>query len=268
MRHPRLAAVAYYTALAVLCYGVLAYVVLPFAWTHYEHQRGLSGQPMQTRTAEGIPGDPINVGLVGTKDEVACAMRAAGWSAADPRTFLSSVEIADSVVLDRPYPDAPVSPLFYQGRREDLAFEKAAGRSADRRHHVRFWQVLDTGAEGRPVWFGAATFDQSVGVSHYTGEITHHIAPAVDDERDLLSNDLAKANIVAAIYEVSGVGPTLNGRNGGGDRFYTDGEIKISVLSAQCAATAAPPAQLPSPPLVQMKNSIWRSLAERLRGVE
>lgn len=266
MRHPRPAALAFYAVLAVLGYGALAYVLLPFAWTHYEHQRGLSGQAMQTRTAQGIPGDPINVGLVGTKDDVACAMRAAGWSPADPRTLLSSIEIADSVLLDRPYPDAPVSPLFYQGRREDLAFEKAAGRSAQRRHHVRFWQVLDAGAEGRPVWLGAATFDQSVGISHYTGEITHHIAPAVDDERDLLTGDLATANIVAAIYEVSGIGPTLNGRNGGGDRFFTDGEITISVLSPQCAETAAPPAQLPSPPLAQIKNSIWRALADRLKS--
>lgn len=263
VRHSRLAAVAYYTALAVLGYGVLAYIILPFAWTHHEHQKGLAGQPMRTHTADGIPGDPINIGLVGLKDDVTCAMHAAGWRPADARTLWSSVKIADSVILDRPYPDAPVSPLFYQGRREDLAFEKPAGRSADRRHHARFWQVLEAGAEGRPVWLGAATFDQSVGLSHYTGEITHHIAPDIDAERDLLTSDLAKANIVAATYEVSGIGPTLNGRNGGGDRFYTDGEIKISVLSPKCAATAQPLLELPSPPLAQIKNSIWRSLAGR-----
>ena len=132
-----------YAALALLVYVVMAYAVLPLAWTHYEHQKDLSGQPMQTRTADGIPGDPINIGLVGTKEDVLCAMRAAGWSPADPRTLWSSLEIADSVVFDRPYRDAPVSPLFYDGRREDLAFEKAAGTSAGRRHHVRFWQVLE-----------------------------------------------------------------------------------------------------------------------------
>ena len=31
------------------------------------------------------------------------------------------------------------------------------------------------------------------------------------------------------IYQVTGIGPTLIGRNGGGDRYYTDGEIKIIV---------------------------------------
>jgi len=96
-------------------------------------------------------------------------MPAAGWYPADPVTLRSSIEIAGSVLLDRPYRAAPVSPLFYLDRREDLAFEKPDGNSADQRHHVRFWKVLDQGEEKRPVWLGAVTFDRSVGVSRYTG---------------------------------------------------------------------------------------------------
>ncbi|HTM72135.1 MAG TPA: LssY C-terminal domain-containing protein, partial [Pseudolabrys sp.] len=104
---------------AVLIYGVTAYVLLPRAWTHYEHQKGLAGLTMVTHTAQGIPGDPINVGMVGTREDVLCAMHAAGWYPADPITFRSSVEIVGSVVLRRPYDDAPVSNLYYDGRRQD-----------------------------------------------------------------------------------------------------------------------------------------------------
>ena len=86
----------------------LAYLVLPALWTHYEHQKGLADLPMVTRTAQGIPGDPINVGLIGDEKEVLCAMNAAGWFPADPVTFRSSIEIAGSVLLDRAYKDAPV----------------------------------------------------------------------------------------------------------------------------------------------------------------
>ena len=39
-----------------------------------------------------------------------------------------------------------------------------------------------------------------------------------------------KAEIVEALYQVTGVGPTLNGRNGEGDRYYTDGEIHFARL--------------------------------------
>src|ERR1700743_3677528 len=163
-------------------YLLLAYVLLPRAWTHYEYQKGLAGFSMVTRTGDGIPGDPINVGLVGSKPEVLCAMRAAGWYRADPITLRSSIEIVGSVLFDRPYRDAPVSPLYFLGRREDLAFEKPVGSSADRRNHVRYWQVLAKGQEGRPVWLGSATLDLRVGLSRDTGQITHLIDPDIDGE--------------------------------------------------------------------------------------
>ena len=131
-------------------------LVLPALWTHHEHQKGLAGLDMVTRTAQGIPGDPINVGLIGEQADIICAMHAAGWYPADPITLKSSIEIVGSVLLDRPYKDAPVSNLYYLGRREDLAFEKPIGASADRRNHVRYWKVLDEGQEKRPVWLGAA----------------------------------------------------------------------------------------------------------------
>lgn len=248
----------------VIAYTILAYVALPALWTHHEHQRGLADLPMVTRTAQGIPGDPINVGLIGDRLDVLCAMQAAGWYPADPVTLRSSIEIVGSVLLDRPYRDAPVSPLFYLGRREDLAFEKPVGDSADRRHHVRFWKVLDQGQEKRPVWLGDATFDRGVGVSHYTGAITHHIAADVDADRNLLAADLETAGMVDAKYQVSGVGLTLTGRNGGGDPYYTDGEVWILRLVVACQKRTAPADIIPSPPATEIKDQIWHALADAL----
>ena len=267
-RHSKLRIALVVFAVVLLAYGLIAYIVLPRIWTHYEHQKGLAGLTMVTRTAQGIPGDPINVGLVGTKADVLCAMHAAAWYPADPITFRSSVEIVGSVVLDRPYRDAPVSNLFYQGRREDLAFEKPDGSSADRRQHVRFWEVLKRGDEGRPVWLGSATFDRGVGLSRDTGQVTHHIAPDIDAERDRLTDDLKTAKVVEAIYEVSGIGPTLAGRNGEGDRYYTDGEIKISRLVAGCNVKAETTVELDNPPLVNMKNVAWKAIAGMLETGE
>jgi LssY C-terminus len=245
-------------------YTVIAYLLLPALWTHYEHQKGLANLPMVTRTAQGIPGDAINVGLIGNEKEVLCAMNAAGWFPADPVTLKSSIEIAGSVLFDRAYKDAPVSPLFYLGRREDLAFEKPAGRSADRRHHVRFWKVLDKGEEQRPVWLGAVTFDKGVGISHFTGAITHHIDADIDAERELLANDIEHAGMATAKYQVTGVGLTLAGRNGGGDLYYTDGEVWVLRLVADCHKQDGPIATLPSPPATELKDQIWHAIAQSL----
>jgi len=244
----------------VVAYIGLAYGLAPQLWRHFEHQRAIADLAMTTVNALGIPGDPLNVGLEGSREDVLCAMNAAGWSPADPVTLKSSAAIVGSVLLNRPYARAPVSPLFYEGRHEDLAFEKASGRSPNTRHHVRLWKVLEAGDDGQPVWLGAATFDQSVGVSHYTGQITHHIAPDIDAERDELAADLAAAGKVQDIYETSGIGPTLNGHNAGGDRYFTDGEIVFSRLAEGCEAHLAKPTILPNPPATVAKNRFLRWL--------
>ena len=263
--HSRLERFLLLSLFVVIAYTLLAYLVLPAFWTHYEHQKGLAPLPMVTLTAQGIPGDPINVGLVGDEKDVLCAMQAAAWYRADPVTLQSSIEIADSVLLDRPYRDAPVSPLFYLDRREDLAFEKPDGNSADHRHHVRFWKVLDHGQEERPVWLGDATFDRSVGVSRYTGAITHHIDADIDAERKFLAVDLEAAGMVDAKYQVTGIGPTMAGRNGEGDVYYTDGEVWILRLVEACHKRTGPAAILPSPRATEIKDQLWQRIAETLR---
>src|SRR5260370_7328205 len=87
----------------VIAYALLAYVVLPALWTHYEHQKALATLPMVTRTAQGIPGDPINVGLVGEQRDVLCAMHAAGCYPADPVPPRSSIQIPATFFPYRPY---------------------------------------------------------------------------------------------------------------------------------------------------------------------
>ena len=57
---------------------------------------------------------------------------------------------------------------------------------------IRFWRIDNVDADGRPVWVGSAVYDERVGLSHTTGEVTHFTAPDVDAERDYLFHDLAQ----------------------------------------------------------------------------
>ena len=112
----------------LLVYLVTAYVILPLAWrTEIRRHPNLAGSPDITHTASGIPGDPLNIGLVGSKGDVIHAMTAAKWYPADPITFRSSVEIAVDSVFRRPDDEAPVSDLYLFGRKQDLGL-RAAGR--------------------------------------------------------------------------------------------------------------------------------------------
>jgi hypothetical protein len=213
----------------LVIYLGLAYLLLPEWWRFHFRHPALSAAPKTTRTAQGLPGDPLNVALVGTRQQVVQALIAAGWYPADPTTFRTSLHIVASVLAGRPYVDAPMSKLYLWGRRQDLAFERPVGSNPRRRHHVRFWRAETPDGQGRPLWLGAATFDRSVGFSHRTGQITHHIAADVDAERDQLFTDLERSGRLVREYSIRGLGPTNNGRNGGGDLYHTDGEIRVGV---------------------------------------
>ena len=95
----------------VVVWLLSAYVILPALWRHYEHHPACRWAPKTTRTAAEIPGDPLNVGLIGTEEEVVQTMIGLGWDPADPITAESSFLIAYSVLLDRPYADARQRPV-------------------------------------------------------------------------------------------------------------------------------------------------------------
>lgn len=218
----------------LLCalYLAAAYAVLPGIWASYAHfHPALDDVPGITITHTGIPGDPINVALIGTREELIRIMLLAKWSPADPITLKSSLRIAADTIFRREYVDAPVSSLFLFGRKEDLAFELPVGKDPKQRNHVRFWesQTLDT--DGRPFWLGAATFDERVGFSHTTGEITHHIDGNIDRERDRLFTDLTATNALEEVYTVTGFHKNLKGKNGGGDPWWTDGNLTVGVIA-------------------------------------
>ena len=212
-----------------LFWMTLAYGELPHLWSKHEHKRLGRSDEIVSYTSEDIPADPVNLRLVGAAGPIRCAFRRSGWSLADPLSARSALGIAGSVVLFRAYPNAPVSSLYLQDRVQDLAYEKDEGRTAHRRHHVRLWQVAPN------QWLGAATYDRGIGFSLFTLQVTHHIGPNVDAERDALAAILQRSGAHYLGSQPSRIPPQQWQRNGGGDRYITNGLIKTYVLnSASC----------------------------------
>lgn len=225
---------AWLIALVLVLWATSAYLVMPALWRRSTSRHpALDELPKITHTANGIPGDPLNLALIGTEAGLHNSLLDAGWRAADPLTWRTSLKIARTTVLRQSYDDAPVSHLYLWGRQEDSAFEKPVGHDPRKRHHVRFWRSERVDAEGRPLWAGAATYDERVGLSHTTGQITHHIAPDVDAERDQLMGDLQKAGGLADVLILEGYHETRTGKNGGGDPWRTNGDVKVGVLVSQ-----------------------------------
>jgi hypothetical protein len=214
----------------LVLYLLIAYLFVPLGWrTYTKRHPALEDAPRITHTGNSIPGDPLNVALAGTEEEVQSAMLTAKWFPADPITLKSSLRIAAGSVFHHSYDNAPVSNLFLFGRKQDLAFEQPVGDDPRRRHHVRFWRAEKVDEDGRPLWLGAATFDTKVGLSHTTGQITHHISPDLDKERDKLMEDLKEAGQLIDVNWVDGFQEKLEGKNGGGDPYHTDGRLEVGV---------------------------------------
>jgi LssY-like putative type I secretion system component LssY len=224
----------HWIVLLLFVYLALAYMLLPYLWRrHMANHPGLSDDtPRVTVTGNKIPGDPLNLGLVGTKSEIVRAMQAAGWKPADATTLASSLKIARTSVFRNSYETAPMSNLFVYGRKQDLAFQYPVGKDPRQRHHVRFWSSPNVDDDDRPVWLGAATFDKSVGIATTTLQVTHHIDGDVDTERDKLLEDLQRAGVLADLYWIDDFHEARQGRNGGGDLYRTDGRMGIGIVGS------------------------------------
>lgn len=218
-------------AAALLLYLAIAYFLLPAEWMRFARRHpALEDSPRISYTADGIPGDPLNVAFIATETELKRTMIQAHWYPADPLSLKSCLEIAEATVLKRPYDDAPVSSLYLFGRKEDLAFEQPVNDNPRKRHHVRFWCSDERGPDGRPIWFGSVTYDERVGLSRTTGQVTHHIDADIDAERDRLFHELQAANLLREVATISGFHLQRTGKNGGGDPWHTDGDLKMGTI--------------------------------------
>ena len=209
----------------------------------------------RTRTADGLLGDPVNLALLGSADQLHEAMRAAGWTRADPTTFYTGWRIVTATLRRRSYPNAPVSPLVLFGRREDFAYQQEVAGSPSKRHHVRFWRcppgwLLPGGFAVD--WLAAGTFDRSVGLSLFTLQITHKIENDVDTERDHVVAGIEQRVPAAEVRVLRDFFTGYHSRNGGGDRIQTDGDLPVIDLTAVPTVPAEPAPLTPRRRLVPM----------------
>jgi hypothetical protein len=233
-------------ALAVT-YGVGAYVILPLAVRMGLKVRQRKHVPAYTLTGDGLPGDPVNIALIGTLGQLQAAFGAAGWSGADRLSLSSSWRMTRAFLFNTPYPTAPFSRLYLFGRAQDTGFQKAIGDSPRKRHHIRFWAMSLTAAENtvgsasfwlntdrpaedeRVLWVGAATRDTGLALTPLTFKIAHATDAATSDERDYIIADLARHAVIGDV-SAYGEGESLAATQV--NHYVTDGYISVAELAA------------------------------------
>lgn len=89
---------------------------------------------------------------------------------------------------------------------------------------IRLWDT-HTYFGKEKIWLGSATYDTGIKVSTKTYMPTHHVDASVDHEREKVFQTLGPYFPFSSISSFTQ--PTLFGVNGGGDWYYTDGDIAI-----------------------------------------
>jgi hypothetical protein len=226
-------------------YGIGAYVILPYAVRMGLKILQRKRVPSFTITGDGLPGDPVNLALVGTLQQLRAAFAAVGWSEADRLGLASSWRMIRAFVFKSPYPTAPFSTLYLFGRGQDIGFQKAIDNSPRKRHHVRFWALNLVHGEDtigtasfwlntdRPpdhasaVWVGAGTRDTGLSLTKLTFQITHATDSDTNAERNYIIAELSKGRVIedVASYRSGQQLPTARVNH-----YITDGEITSANL--------------------------------------
>ena len=184
----------------------------------------------RTRTSDGLLGDPVNIGLLGSEAQLHAALRAANWTRADNLGLASGIKIVMSTLRRKSYDEAPVSPLILFGRQQDFAYQQEVAGNPAKRHHVRFWRAPEGWLLPGGIsvdWLAAGTFDRAVGFSLFTLQITHKIEENTDIERDFIVQSLETAEPAATVEVIRDFSTGYHSRNGGGDAIVTDGDLPI-----------------------------------------
>ncbi len=186
--------------------------------------------PKFTESIAGTVQEPLSFMIMARDDRhLIQAFEKAGWVQADPVSAGSLGNAFRAAILNQGYTHAPVTPSFWKGAPLDFAFEKeTAEHSVRQRHHARVWKTGCLTGDGSVQYVGTASFDEGINWLY----LNHRIAPAIDRERQILTDDFVNAGIVSRKSEVPFVGPA-KGSNFAGDSFFTDGRMVILFLSCE-----------------------------------
>ena len=232
----------WFLALAVT-YGIAAYIILPRIVRMGLKILQRKRVPRYTITGDGLPGDPVNLVLAGTLQQLRAAFATAGWSEADRLGLTSSWRMVRAFVFNSAYPTAPFSTLYLFGRGQDIGFQKAIDDSPRKRHHIRFWALDIALAEAtwgtarfwlntdRPpnnanvYWVGAGTKDTGFSLTQLTFQVTHATDSDTNAERDFIIAALRTSQVIGDVNKVQ-AGRHIEHIN----HYATDGEIALANL--------------------------------------
>jgi len=198
-----------------------------------ELRTGLANLPCCATNEDGTEnGDPLNMILIGSRENILAAFVRRGWLPAEQTYGKAVWKTTKSFLFGSRYRYSPVSPLYFAKRKQDFAGQKPR-HTVHQRNHLRAW-LSPMRYQGKLVWVVQVSRDIGVRFTFKTWPpVTHKIDPDVDEARISLIEDLIYSQQLAKIGWVKGVGAATRAKpryNLTGDPYFTDGYRAVLVL--------------------------------------
>jgi hypothetical protein len=170
-------------------------------------------------------GDPLNLVLIGSREDLSSAFVRRGWLPAE-QTYSTAVwKTIKSFLFGSRYRYSPVSPLYFSKRQQDFAGQKPR-HTVHERNHLRMW-LSPMRYQDKPVWIGQISRDIGVRFTFKTWPpVTHKIDPDIDEAMYAFMEDLVYSQQLAKTGWVKGVGAATRSKprhNLTGDPYFTAG---------------------------------------------
>jgi hypothetical protein len=170
-------------------------------------------------------GDPLNLVLIGSREDLSSAFVRRGWLPAEQNYGAAVWKTIKSFLFGTRYRYSPVSPLYFRKRQQDFAGQKPR-HTVHQRNHLRAW-LSPMRYQGKPVWIGQISRDIGVRFSFKVWPpVTHKIDPDIDEAMYALLEDLVYSQQLAKSGWVKGVGKATRSKprhNLTGDPYFTAG---------------------------------------------
>jgi hypothetical protein len=190
----------------------------------------LSKIPRRISDPNGLPGDMLNVLIIGTQDQVVQVFTTAGWVQVDKTVGNTALNAIMDSLEKKDYLTMPMSSLFLFGRSQDYGFAHGEPvKVAMSRNHLRVWKSPFE-VEGRQLWCVAATHDIGFERDQRNNGVTHKIDPAIDGEREYVNGTLSGTGLVIQRDHVTPADPLLTAKTATGGEFHSDGRVLVLVL--------------------------------------
>lgn len=187
------------------------------------------GLPNHSEDITGRPTEPINIVLVGAEESMRGGFLRAGWRETN-RLNLRTLRLEIKALLAKtPHPEQPEIPSFWNGRPDQLAFQKSTPTHLVReRHDIRIWNSGERSSAGMQIWVATAHSAREMQETSSLPFVSK-IDPFVDRERQHVRESLEAAGIIRSAQSMTATQPTL-GKNFAGDPFTTDGKALLLFL--------------------------------------